>query len=200
MIASAILDRLLHHSHMLNIRDESYRLKDKRNAGVFTSHQLLAASPEGINDNRPGRPSDTRKGETYLQVLRWVNYESLQVGQKQPVIDSGRGLFSSRPIQNLKACSLCSTVIARPCQAQRTESQLAIPLMAICTGGPANPESCSPRSISSTVGHLEPLSALPPPQRRQPRRRGQSRLRYAACRPLESARRAPSALARSWLC
>ena len=152
VIASAILDRLLHHSHMLNIRDESYRLKDKRNAGVFTSHQLLAASPEGINDNRPGRPSDTRKGETYLQVLRWVNYESLQVGQKQPVIDSGRGLFSSRPIQNLKACSLCSTVIARPCQAQRTESQLAIPLMAICTGGPANPESCSPRSISSTVG------------------------------------------------
>ncbi len=54
VIASAILDRLLHHSHVLNIRGESYRLKDKRNAGVFTSHQLLAASPEGINDNRPG--------------------------------------------------------------------------------------------------------------------------------------------------
>ena len=29
VIASAILDRLLHHSHVLNIRGESYRLKDK---------------------------------------------------------------------------------------------------------------------------------------------------------------------------
>ncbi len=54
VIASATLDRPLHHSHVLNIRGDSYRLKDKRNAGVFTSHQLLAASPEGINDNRPG--------------------------------------------------------------------------------------------------------------------------------------------------
>ena len=30
VIATAILDRLLHHSHVLNIRGESYRLKDKR--------------------------------------------------------------------------------------------------------------------------------------------------------------------------
>lgn len=33
-IASAILDRLLHHSTTLNIRGESYRLKDKRRAGL----------------------------------------------------------------------------------------------------------------------------------------------------------------------
>jgi DNA replication protein DnaC len=36
VIASAILDRLLHHSHTINIRGESYRLKDKRKAGVGT--------------------------------------------------------------------------------------------------------------------------------------------------------------------
>ena len=41
VIATAILDRLLHHSHVLNIRGESYRLKDKRQAGLLTSHQLL---------------------------------------------------------------------------------------------------------------------------------------------------------------
>ena len=41
VIATAVLDRLLHHSHVLNIRGESYRLKDKRQAGLFTSHQLL---------------------------------------------------------------------------------------------------------------------------------------------------------------
>lgn len=34
--AAAILDRLLHHWTTVNIRGESYRLKDKRRAGVFT--------------------------------------------------------------------------------------------------------------------------------------------------------------------
>ena len=34
MIATAILDRLLHHSHVISIRGESYRLKEKRKAGV----------------------------------------------------------------------------------------------------------------------------------------------------------------------
>jgi DNA replication protein DnaC len=35
VIASAVLDRLLHHSTTLNIKGESYRLKDKRKAGVL---------------------------------------------------------------------------------------------------------------------------------------------------------------------
>ena len=37
VLAAAILDRLLHHSVTLNIRGESYRLKDKRKAGIFQS-------------------------------------------------------------------------------------------------------------------------------------------------------------------
>ena len=37
VIATAILDRLLHHSHVINIRGESYRLKDKRQSGLLTS-------------------------------------------------------------------------------------------------------------------------------------------------------------------
>ncbi|HCP46417.1 MAG TPA: MFS transporter, partial [Deltaproteobacteria bacterium] len=35
VIATAILDRLLHHSTTLNIKGESYRLKDKRKACIF---------------------------------------------------------------------------------------------------------------------------------------------------------------------
>jgi DNA replication protein DnaC len=35
VIATAILDRLLHHSHVLNIRGESYRLREKKRAGLF---------------------------------------------------------------------------------------------------------------------------------------------------------------------
>ena len=46
VIATAILDRLLHHSHVLNIRGESYRLKDKRQAGLLTSQRLLTSTPE----------------------------------------------------------------------------------------------------------------------------------------------------------
>nr|WP_281378355.1 IS21-like element helper ATPase IstB [Halomonas organivorans] len=37
VIATAILDRLLHHSTTLNIKGESYRLKDKRRAGLVTT-------------------------------------------------------------------------------------------------------------------------------------------------------------------
>jgi DNA replication protein DnaC len=36
VLAAAILDRLLHHSTTMNIRGQSYRLREKRKAGVFT--------------------------------------------------------------------------------------------------------------------------------------------------------------------
>lgn len=36
--ASAIPDRLLHHSHVITVRGESYRLKEKRRAGILTHH------------------------------------------------------------------------------------------------------------------------------------------------------------------
>ena len=37
IIATAILDRLLHHSTSLNIRGESYRLKERRKAGLLSA-------------------------------------------------------------------------------------------------------------------------------------------------------------------
>ena len=42
VIASAVLDRLLHHSDVLSIRGESYRLREKRQAGLFPSEQHRA--------------------------------------------------------------------------------------------------------------------------------------------------------------
>ena len=36
VIASAILDRLLHHATTVNIKGESYRLKEKRKAGLLS--------------------------------------------------------------------------------------------------------------------------------------------------------------------
>lgn len=35
VLATAILDRLLHHATTLNIGGESYRLKEKRRAGIL---------------------------------------------------------------------------------------------------------------------------------------------------------------------
>jgi DNA replication protein DnaC len=44
VIAGAILDRLLHHSTTVNIKGESYRLKDKRKAGVLSKTALTPAN------------------------------------------------------------------------------------------------------------------------------------------------------------
>jgi DNA replication protein DnaC len=48
VVAAAILDRLLHHSHVLNIRGESYRLREKKRSGVF--------GPPSTPPTRPARP------------------------------------------------------------------------------------------------------------------------------------------------
>ena len=40
VVATAILDRLLHHSHIVTIRGESYRLKEKRKSGLMKASNL----------------------------------------------------------------------------------------------------------------------------------------------------------------
>ena len=48
VVANAILDRLLHHSHVITIRGHSYRLREKRRAGLIKTIQLeqqLAKEP-----------------------------------------------------------------------------------------------------------------------------------------------------------
>jgi len=43
IITAAILDRILHHSTTINIKGESYRLKDKKRAGLVSEKILLGA-------------------------------------------------------------------------------------------------------------------------------------------------------------
>ena len=45
VIATAILDRLLHHSTIINIKGESYRLKEKRKSGLLTRSESYTADP-----------------------------------------------------------------------------------------------------------------------------------------------------------
>ena len=51
VIATAILDRLLHHSTIINIKGESYRLKEKRKAGLLTrSEPFTAEAPATLEE------------------------------------------------------------------------------------------------------------------------------------------------------
>ncbi len=69
IIATAILDRLLHHSTTINIRGESYRLKDRRKAGLLSRPQEEAErsapfpSPE-ILQNGPRRQGSASPRKT----------------------------------------------------------------------------------------------------------------------------------------
>jgi DNA replication protein DnaC len=48
IVATAILDRLLHHSHVITIRGDSYRLREKRRSGLFKAPAVAepaAAAP-----------------------------------------------------------------------------------------------------------------------------------------------------------
>jgi DNA replication protein DnaC len=75
VIATAILDRLLHHSHVLNIRGESYRLREKKQAGLFgvSSVPPPTVSEDAADVNRQGR----------------VYSEPAKVGQRYAGADTG---------------------------------------------------------------------------------------------------------------
>jgi len=63
VVAAAILNRLMHHSHVVKICGDSYRLREKRRAG------LRRNSPTGINDGRkPTQPAtETMSKKRYRQ-------------------------------------------------------------------------------------------------------------------------------------
>jgi len=57
VVATAILDRLLHHSHVLTIRGDSYRLKEKRRSGLIRP-QAGGSSSQDSAGLQPPPPSE----------------------------------------------------------------------------------------------------------------------------------------------
>ena len=53
VIASAVLDRAAPSQPCAEHPWESYRLREKRQAGLFSSHHLLGTSQDNANDNYP---------------------------------------------------------------------------------------------------------------------------------------------------
>jgi DNA replication protein DnaC len=45
IVATAILDRLLHHSHVITIRGDSYRLREKRRSGLLKAPAIAQNAP-----------------------------------------------------------------------------------------------------------------------------------------------------------
>lgn len=46
-LTAALLDRLLHHAHVIQIKGESYRLKDKRKAGIIKARHITETAEVG---------------------------------------------------------------------------------------------------------------------------------------------------------
>jgi DNA replication protein DnaC len=65
VIATAILDRLLHHSTIVNIKGESYRLKEKRKAGLLTRSE-----PFTDPVSRPDNNKNTSMPESGIEADR----------------------------------------------------------------------------------------------------------------------------------
>jgi DNA replication protein DnaC len=57
VLATAILDRLLHHSHTLMISGESYRLREKRKSGLFRPGATPASPEPEKRSSEDGRKS-----------------------------------------------------------------------------------------------------------------------------------------------
>jgi DNA replication protein DnaC len=57
VLATAILDRLLHHSETLMIKGESYRLREKRKSGLFRSLDKAEARASGRSQSKEDRPA-----------------------------------------------------------------------------------------------------------------------------------------------
>ncbi|MGY4298929.1 hypothetical protein ACVWXN_007024 [Bradyrhizobium sp. i1.4.4] len=59
VVATAILDRLLHHSHVLTIRGDSYRLRAKRKSGLIKTPTAGDGPPVGSTPPSGPSPAET---------------------------------------------------------------------------------------------------------------------------------------------
>ena len=63
VVATAILDRMLHHSHVLTIRGDSYRLRAKRRSGLFKAPLAGDAAPVGSASLRAFTGADNHQAK-----------------------------------------------------------------------------------------------------------------------------------------
>lgn len=87
LVATAILDRFLHHSHVLTIRGDSYRLCAKRKSGLSTRPPLTAlrSAPP------PSAPSAAGQTSTDIMNRGWEQFCMTQRGSSGWRLTARRG-------------------------------------------------------------------------------------------------------------
>jgi hypothetical protein len=98
IIATAILDRLLHHPTSINIRGESYRLKNRRKAGLFPRAEEEDQTPflplppcrTVLAGKGPLRPAKPTRPCQLRAVPRTPSYEG-KGGEPETIFGTGRG-------------------------------------------------------------------------------------------------------------
>ncbi|KAH2827476.1 hypothetical protein KXV85_009255, partial [Aspergillus fumigatus] len=113
VVATAILDRLLHHSHVLTIRGDSYRLRAKRKSGLIKTPTAGDGPPAIINLRHP-----------LVRLAAEINWDFLakrfssvcRVGPGQPPLPTRlvAGLFILKHMHNLSDESLCDRWVENP--------------------------------------------------------------------------------------
>jgi IstB-like ATP binding protein len=83
-----MLDRILHHATIVQIAGESYRLKDKRRAGVMARPTKSKGSKDEHGLKTPSFP---RAGTRAIPMVGWVSSKLpiwAKAGQFQSAVDS----------------------------------------------------------------------------------------------------------------
>ncbi len=75
VLTTDMLDRILHHGTVVQITDESYRLKDKRHFGILTRPQLDLTAETAYG------PATGTKAKTTRQEKVWVSVFPLEYGR-----------------------------------------------------------------------------------------------------------------------
>lgn len=86
VVATAILDRLLHHSHVLTIRGDSYRLRAKRKSGLIKTPTAGDGPPVGSASLRPVTGGNNLQPRS--QSRWWGQFFMTQRGQFRMAFDT----------------------------------------------------------------------------------------------------------------
>ncbi len=87
VLATAVLDRLLHHSHVITIKGDSYRLREKRMAGMFRKGELVSLPPSNqVRGPPPGALHGHGRAYGFPAGFRCAERAALalQVHRKRP--------------------------------------------------------------------------------------------------------------------
>ena len=69
VVATAILDRLVHHSHVITIRGDSYRLRAKRRSGLLQKATAPSPPARSRHDHRGGQFLVSPRGRFRVSCL-----------------------------------------------------------------------------------------------------------------------------------